>query len=217
MSDQNGIGEEHIVPGEPKKEPDSFKRIFLVDFENVHIGGLKGIKHITQQDEIVLFYSAEHEESIAFIQELRSDIQYAKIAKNGQNALDFQLSSYLGYVIHKAVCEEELSRTRFVIISKDNGFDCVAQFWKSSPFIKRMKIEANISRAVSIEEAFSSSPKISVVQKTNKTEKQKIDEIMKKESSLTAFNNALCKEFGSEKAGVLYQKNKEQFKELHHV
>ncbi|MDR1070029.1 MAG: iron ABC transporter substrate-binding protein, partial [Gracilibacteraceae bacterium] len=72
------------------------KRIFLVDFENVHIGGLKGIKSQSEQDDIVLFYSDNDADTIATIHELCDNIKYAKIVRNGPNALDFQLSSYLG-------------------------------------------------------------------------------------------------------------------------
>jgi hypothetical protein len=127
------------------------KRIFLVDFENVHTGGLKDTKMLTEEDEIILFYSDSDEDSISFIRELRDDIQYAKIVKNGQNALDFQLSSYLGSIVQKAVYDGVLSDTQFVIISKDSGYDCVADFWMKSPFIKHLKISPNITRSENIQ------------------------------------------------------------------
>ena len=41
-----------------------------------------------------------------------------------KNALDFQLSTYLGYLIHEA------KDSYFYIISKDNGFKHVVDFWK---------------------------------------------------------------------------------------
>jgi hypothetical protein len=127
------------------------KHIFLVDFENVHIGGLKGTKLLSEDDELIIFYSENDTDSIDFIRELRDDIQYAKIVKNGQNALDFQLSSYLGFNIHKVVCDENLDNTQFVIVSKDTGFDCVAKFWNNSPFIKHLKIKPNIIRAENLQ------------------------------------------------------------------
>jgi hypothetical protein len=194
------------------------KHIFLVDFENVHTGGLKGTKLLSKEDELIIFYSENDTDSIDFIRELRDDIQYAKIVKNGQNALDFQLSSYLGFVVHKAVCDGLLDITQFVIVSKDSGFDCVASFWKNTPFVKHLKINPNIIRAENIQTALQPpKAKVDVVVKPVNTQQQKIDEIMKRESTLTNFNNALMKEFGSEKCGVLYKENKARFTEIHNL
>jgi hypothetical protein len=131
------------------------KHIFLVDFENVHINGLKGIKSLTKDDEIVIFFSENGNETIEVIRELRDNIQYAKIVKNTQNALDFQLSSYLGYVVHKVECDKTLDDTQFVIVSKDTGFDCVIGFWKSTPFVKHLKINPNVVRVDTIKTALS--------------------------------------------------------------
>jgi hypothetical protein len=131
------------------------KHIFLVDFENVHTGGLKGTKLLSEDDVLIIFYSENDTDSIDFIRELRDDIQYAKIVKNGQNALDFQLSSYLGFIIHKANCDGVLDSTQFIVISKDSGFDCVAGFWKNTPFVRHLKIKPNIIRSENIKAVLS--------------------------------------------------------------
>ncbi|MDR0963995.1 MAG: hypothetical protein LBM60_05215 [Clostridium sp.] len=236
MSDWDFIWEEHLLPTEPKaeatatylleengffveqeKEPDPLKHIILVDYENVHTSGLKGIIQATSRDEIVIFYSDSHEKSIAFIRELCRDIQFAKIAKGGQNALDFQLSSYLGYRIHKAACKEELSGTEFMIISKDTGFDSVVKFWMSSPIIKQMGAQTAVVRAGSIEKAFAASQTAPFLRGLSEAEQQKINEIMEKEASLSNFHMELCKEYGSERGRAFYYHSKGQFKKLHHV
>jgi hypothetical protein len=234
MSGWSFIWEEEKLPGEaeataahplgdgdlfdePKKEPVSLKYIVLIDYENVHTSGLKGISHITEKDEIVIFYSVQQEESIAFLRELRSDIQFAKIEKGGQNALDFQLTSYLGYVIHKAACEEELPRTRFMIISKDNGFNCAIKFWMGSPFVKNLGMEAAVIRAPSIEKAFELSQRSPILWEYTDAEQLKVNEMMEKEVSLSNFYTKLCKKYGIERGRAFYYQNKEQFKELHRV
>jgi hypothetical protein len=202
------------------------KRIFLVDFENVHISGLRGIKMLSERDEIILLYSDKGEDSISVIKELREDIQYAKIVKNGQNALDFQLSSYLGFIINKAVCEETLADTQFFIISKDSGYDCVIGFWTKTVFVKHLNINPNISRAENIQKALtptetnSSVAVKSVVEvkpvaavKPIIAQQEKINEIMKRVKALNEFHSALVKEFGMPQGGALYKENKEKFKE----
>ena len=42
----------------------------------------------------------------------------------GKNGLDFQLSSYLGYLLRSS------AKARYVILSKDMGYDPLIQFWK---------------------------------------------------------------------------------------
>jgi hypothetical protein len=189
------------------------KHIFLVDFENVHTGGLKGTKLLFEEDELIIFYSENDTDSIDFIRELRDDIQYAKIVKNGQNALDFQLSSYLGFIIHKAHCESTLDNTQFVIVSKDSGFECVAGFWKSATFVNDTKIRPNIIRAENIQMVFSPTK----VKVKSENQPPNIENILQNETTLVNLNNVLCKTFGNEKGGLLYRENKAKFKEIHNL
>jgi hypothetical protein len=180
------------------------KHIFLVDFENVHTGGLKGTKLLSEDDELIIFYSENDTDSIDFIRELRDDIQYAKIVKNGQNALDFQLSSYLGFIVHKALCDELLDNTQFVIVSKDSGFDCVAGFWKNTPFVKHLKIKPNIIRVENIQMALT-------------TDKASIEDIINTSATLNDFHSALVKAYGMPVGDTIYKENKAKFKEIHNL
>lgn len=97
--------------------------IYLVDFENVR--NLKGIS-AREEDTIVIFYT-QNADSIKFddFQELWKSnvkIELKKVAA-GKNALDFQLSSYIGYLIGS-------NNNDFCIVSNDKGFDTVVGFWK---------------------------------------------------------------------------------------
>ncbi|MCL1823321.1 MAG: PIN domain-containing protein [Oscillospiraceae bacterium] len=103
-------------------------RIFLIDFENVHSEGMTGVDHLTDTDEVVIFYSS-NADSISFdilhkLMFCKSKLSYYKIKRGGKNALDFQLSCYLGYRIHKDPGAE------YYIISKDNGYDFIMDFWE---------------------------------------------------------------------------------------
>ena len=116
-------------------------RIFLIDFENVHSEGMAGVDSLTDNDEVVIFYSA-NADSVSFellhkLMFCKAKLSYFKIRRGGRNALDFQLSSYLGYLISTRPPSSE-----FYLISKDNGFDFVMDFWESgcinvTPNIKR--------------------------------------------------------------------------------
>ncbi|MDR1084900.1 MAG: hypothetical protein LBP22_08585 [Deltaproteobacteria bacterium] len=204
------------------KENTIMKRLFLVDFENVHNGGLKGIKLLSRDDDIVLFYSESNSESIAIISELRDGIQYAKIISNGQNALDFQLSSYLGFAIKDAAINNLLAATRFYIISKDAGFDAVLNFWTKTQFIKNLNLNPFIARAANIHLALqppkAALPKESkqapIPSKPKNNQLRPVDELIKSAQTYSDFHSALVKSYGMPKGSELYRSNKERFKAL---
>ncbi|MCL2077065.1 MAG: PIN domain-containing protein [Oscillospiraceae bacterium] len=115
-------------------------RVFLIDFENVHSEGMTGVDHLSELDEVVIFYS-NNADSISFdilhkLMFCKSKLSYYKIKRGGKNALDFQLSCYLGYRIRKDPDAE------FYIISKDSGYDFIMDFWdcgyiNTEPVIRR--------------------------------------------------------------------------------
>ena len=81
--------------------------IYLIDFENVHSDGLKGIEQLGKKDKCYIFYS-EHAGVLTFnmhkrITESKADIFYVEAQVGMKNALDFQLVSYLGYMIREAL------------------------------------------------------------------------------------------------------------------
>jgi hypothetical protein len=99
--------------------------VYLIDYENVK--NLTGIQELNKTDTVIIFYT-ENAKSLTFedhinIKNAAVEIDYKKVT-TGKNALDFQLSSYLGFLIGQG-------RTEFCIISKDQGFDSVISFWKN--------------------------------------------------------------------------------------
>lgn len=100
---------------------------YLVDYENVNTEGLQGVEHLTAADEIIIFYS-EHADRLTFdlhrrLNESKAQIHYFKVDACKKNALDFQLVSYLGYLI------AQNEGQAFYIISRDTGFQSVVRFW----------------------------------------------------------------------------------------
>jgi len=101
---------------------------------------MTGVDHLTDADEVVIFYS-NNADSVSFdilhkLMFCKSKLSYYKIKRGGKNALDFQLSCYLGY----RICMNP--EAEFFIISKDNGYDFVLDFWecgytRTEPNIRR--------------------------------------------------------------------------------
>lgn len=104
---------------------------YLIDYENVKVAGLNGIGSLSQWDKVVIFYSG-NSESLTFglhrrLMAASCEVVYQKVETGTKNALDFQLSSYLGYIIKEndAYPDEEL-----YIVTNDNGFSVLSTYWK---------------------------------------------------------------------------------------
>jgi hypothetical protein len=114
-------------------------RIFLVDMENVH--KLTNVNKLTANDKLILFYSDNtppmQMDAIKAIVDANVTLELKRVHLGVKSALDFQLSSYLGYLM------ATYPDAKFIIISKDKGFDVVKKFWQTEkkPIIK---LQSNI-------------------------------------------------------------------------
>ena len=101
-------------------------RLFLIDYENVNSAGLHGIGLAEPGDRVILFHShAANTISFELFDELKSAAVVPErvcISRTGKNALDFQLVTFLGYLIAKEPSRE------FYIISRDSGFESTVTF-----------------------------------------------------------------------------------------
>lgn len=118
---------------------------YLIDYENTGENGLRGITELNENSCVIIFYS-ENADKISFdmhqkLMECRASVEYRKISTGKRNALDFQLSTYLGYLIAK--CEDDT----FYIISKDNGYRAVIDFWKDWDVRQIDRIALSIPKA----------------------------------------------------------------------
>ena len=101
--------------------------LYLIDYENVTDTGFMGVKELTAEDTVIVFYS-QHTKNISFERHIElsqspAHFEYIKILKTGKNYLDFQLSTYLGFLIGKDKPEH------VYIITNDTGYDSVIDFW----------------------------------------------------------------------------------------
>lgn len=105
-------------------------KIYLVDFENVKSKGLEGVDKLSETDSVIIFFS-ENSDTLSFemhqkVLSSKADIEYFKVSVGGKNALDFQLSTLLGYMVAKE------TYSHIFVISNDKGFDFLHAFWGGS-------------------------------------------------------------------------------------
>ena len=106
---------------------------YLIDFENVKSRGMEGVELLTEEDTVCIFYS-DNADSMTFdlhrkLNETKANIIYHKVAVGTKNALDFQLATYLGYLICGQ--QNEGIHPDYFIVTKDNGFTSLMVYWKA--------------------------------------------------------------------------------------
>lgn len=112
--------------------------VYLIDFENVHSGGISGVENLSADDKVYIFYT-ENASSLSFSSHIKllacpAEVTYYNVDAGGKNALDFQLASFLGYLIGSG------SDDCYYIISGDRGYDNVKKFWEKSGLRKEISI-----------------------------------------------------------------------------
>ncbi len=102
------------------------KKVYLVDTENVGAVWKHLFELAANTDDILLFYT----ENTPFLS--YNDLDFVLSYKDrftmikcytGNNALDFQLVSYLGFLMKTG------AKTQYIIISNDTGYDAMIRFW----------------------------------------------------------------------------------------
>ncbi|MBO5474285.1 MAG: hypothetical protein J6A08_10960 [Lachnospiraceae bacterium] len=200
---------------------------YLLDYENVHADGLEGIRTLSGDDHVIIFYS-DQVKSIPFERHVemmnsRARIEFIETHKTGKNYLDFQLTTQLGYLIGKGETDT------VYIISKDQGFDSVVDFWKGR--------NIKIARQECIQPGTESKPvkktKKSGVQKTaglSESYRKKVRTAVKEDGvsagtystiykaiinskSKQEFHNSIMKVLGNEKSTLVYNHLKDVYQE----
>lgn len=178
--------------------------IFLVDYENVNSGGLKGIDNLSASDKVLCFYRENDTLNFSTLKKLektKASKEYILVNAKTKNAVDFQIVACLGAMSAKNPEE------KYFIISNDGGYDVAIDYLCKNQGAK------SISRC----------PRISVCQNddvyTTQSEVEKlvpkyahkaaeIAEIIDNYKTKSAINNNLMKLFTSEEVGEIYKKIK---------
>ena len=109
---------------------------YFVDTENIGNQWAQFITTLSEGDHMIMFHTETNCHQSITLDQLSNLTDFGKIkcysipCAKGDNALDFQLSSYLGFLLSKA-CKETDS---FVILSRDKGYEPLVSFWNSQAY-----------------------------------------------------------------------------------
>ncbi len=171
--------------------------VFLIDFENVSNSGFEGLDSLQSSDRLIIFYT-EHSKSISMathckLEESGVQKQYIQVQNGGKNALDFQLVSYLGYLVATEPDEA------FCIVSNDTGYQFVTDFWKERG--------AKVMRCRNLQQKTEESEHQELLELLPEEQEEigRISRIIEKYKTKQGVNNALVKLYGSDRAGGIYK------------
>ena len=115
-------------------------KVYLVDTENVASSWMSLLDIVEPHDKLYLFYTDYS--TILTYSNLELILPRAKqiipihCERVGKNSLDFELVSYLGYLIN------EDNDAEYIIYSNDKGFQAVSLFWeKRNVLVRCMSVE----------------------------------------------------------------------------
>lgn len=171
--------------------------IYLIDYENVYIEGLTGLERLKKTDEVVIFYTQNrcgltfelHRRLISCRASLRlMEVTALSTRKNTvKNALDLQLSMYIGYLVGSRPKEP------LYIISKDTDFDLDLTFF--AQYLQDGG--ASLSICATIENALDGVPAVNTAQMLEEAAKEPMQEeqpasaAKKKSGAVVVFPKAL--------------------------
>ena len=190
------------------------KKIFYIDTENVPYWEVS-VK--ARRGDFVYFFTTENsrqlnEESLKRVRKNHANYEIIT-CRVGRNALDFQLSTTLGYVL------KENQDKKHIVVSCDEGYAAVIDFWKDRGFlISRIKDEKSKKKEEYKKFVYSMMEhkafKGNMIQKelkrlnVSQDEVKKIQEIVVstngKNNYLGLIHNELVSEFGVDKGLALF-------------
>ena len=202
--------------------------IYLIDYENTNVSGLDGLLEKTKDDTIIIFYN-KHCNKLTFslheqIQKTNAKVQFMENENHTKNGLDFNIASYLGYLI------SQNSNQNFTIVSKDCGFKGLIDFWGKMDIsvsvstnlltdvkpIKQVEVITKRDDIVTIKpqqkaQQIKQDIAIEKIQKKIPQYQKELDQIfhiVNNNATKLSVNNALAKVYGSRKAGAIYKEIK---------
>lgn len=102
--------------------------VYLVDIENIPYSWVEYLNGASKEDEFILFYGKNSAPNFGFPfihALLESPVQVRCVpCYDGDNAMDFQLCSELGFHI------AQHDTCSYAIVSKDTGYDPVVKHWR---------------------------------------------------------------------------------------
>ena len=129
-------------------------QFFLVDYETVDAGGLRGISGLSEEDKVIAFYPNRAKpmtlELFRELKKAKAEISFQKVSAGNKNALSAHLCSYLGYLIglngkNRAAC---------YIVSKNRHYETICSYWlRQGATVSVIPEISFASSAIAVEEA----------------------------------------------------------------
>lgn len=186
---------------------DAVTNYYLVDYENVKNHGFEGLSNMSEHDEICIFYSDNALGSFTVdlhnqMNASRAGIIYIKASAGTKNALDFQLSAYLGELITQNK-ENKEAQCNYFIVSNDKGYESLIAFGKE----RRVNVKIIPNLAGSLIPPDELRQKLTEVLSTcTESEITGIAKIIMNASSKTEINGEIGKYIrNSQRAGEIYR------------
>lgn len=110
--------------------------IYFIDFENVHLNGLKGIETLSAKDTVVILYSYSQKSLlIKFVSECTTDatIQFHCVSVGYKDALDMKL-------VLKAMLMYKAGNSSLAFISKDHIFTGIRDALREFNYLGRITL-----------------------------------------------------------------------------
>lgn len=173
---------------------------YLIDYENVQGNGLDGLTRLGKGDKVYIFYS-DNADKLTFALHKRltatpAEINYVRVEVGHKNALDFQLATYLGYLVANEADE------RYFLVTRDVGFEAIARFWKSN----NVKVELASNLTGRTKEAVENDLTQQVRNLIGDTDEiNTVMDFIQRYKTKNGINNALGKKYGSQRAGEIYK------------
>lgn len=150
---------------------------YLVDTENVNLSKYD-LTNLKESDKIVFFYtdkSARIEyDDLKYILSKGVSLDFVK-CYTGNNALDFQLVSYLGFLLHSISSKDD----EYIILSRDKGYEAVCMFWKDKEYkVSRIEEVDLVVHDTSIEDTNVDYSTIDGLEELTIEDKKMINELM---------------------------------------
>ena len=194
------------------------RKVYLVDTENVGTAWKDILPQKSSKDVIILFYT-ENSPGISYV-DLNVIRAYPEsfdmiLCYPGKNGLDFQLVSYLGYLIKTA------PKSEYVIVSNDTGYDAAVKFWRDREIEVCRRSKSELTAPKDKQET---EDDVKVMLKHLLTEDSYTDEYLERvyqmlrnysAKQLQELYFALQKEFGAAPGMDIYRQLKPQIKNIY--
>ena len=211
----------------------------LIDLENIGSDGINHLKDLKKDDVMYIFYTEQHKnisvEVMELLIQMKLEIVYQKVKTGTKNALDFQLSSHLGYMLGK-----EENNSNYHIVSNDKGYDCICDYWRAEgKNVDRIAPAEIVLEKLSLDENLENEPitdedgeKMTTAKRSkvkssdlatleeirgllsDKDEPEEILLLFNQYKTKQAIYNGISKKFkDSKRSGMVYKKLKPLFKE----